>query len=503
MLSAIWNTITLTATRQAISFAIGIVLAWVIARTDLPGRAWLEFGFWIAFFLPALTVLLGWILLLDSHRGMLNKALLALPFVKTAPFEIFSWWGIIWVHLVTTLIPIKVMLFTPAFRNMDASLEEASMASGATTLGTFVRIVVPVLAPTIMVVMVLGLIKSIESFEIELILGSKDHIDVYSTLIYREAMESPPRYGSATALSMVVLLPLLGLVGLQQWLTHRRSHTTVTGKYNSRVRPLGRWRWPTFAIIASMLAVMTVVPIALVVLSTFMTLFGFFEIAEPWTLRHWQATLTNTNFVSALRNTLIVAGATAGLTIVLCTLIAYISVKTRFALRGALDFLTWLPSAIPGVVASLGLLWMFLATPVFRPLYGTTFILIIALTLVGMTLGVQLVKTNLVQLGTELEEASWACGAPRVYTFVRVVLPLIAPCLAVVGVLAFAGAARAVSLVSLLSSQSNRPLALLQLDFMSDGTFERASVVGVIILLLTVGVALVARVFGLRVGPST
>ena len=124
--------------------------------------------------------------------------------------------------------------------------------------------------------------------------------------------------------------------------------------------------------------------------------------------------------------------------------------RTRYIGRKQLDFLTWLPSTVPGIVTSLGLLWLVLKTPIFRPLYGSAWILIIALGFAGMTLGVQLIKSSLLQLGSELEEASWASGAGRFYTLRRVLLPLIAPTMAVVALQTFAAAASAVSLVALL-----------------------------------------------------
>src|SRR5690606_31662803 len=63
MRTAIVNTFTLAISRQSIAIALGIFLAWLIGRTDLPGKNWLELGFWIALFMPALTVTLAWILI--------------------------------------------------------------------------------------------------------------------------------------------------------------------------------------------------------------------------------------------------------------------------------------------------------------------------------------------------------------------------------------------------------------------------------------------------------
>ncbi|HEY0582094.1 MAG TPA: iron ABC transporter permease [Chloroflexota bacterium] len=494
------NTLTLTATRQGIALVIGITVAWLLARTNVPGRSWIEFGFWIASFLPTLTVLLGWIILFDGSRGLVNQWARNIGFTEP-PFEIFSWWGIVWVHITTGTLPVKVILLTPAFRNMDSSLEEASRAAGANTLTTFWRVLIPIMAPTILVVLLLGVIRSMEAFEIELILGAPDHIEVYSTLIYRQVFQQPPEYGTSAALSMAVLAFLVPLIALQQWLTTRRSVTTVSGKFAGRQVQLGRWKWPIFGVLVLMVAVMTALPVSLVVMSTFMRLFGFFT-ADPWTLNNWATTLQHPNFLSSLRNTLVMGGSAAVLSVVIYSLIAYLSVKTRIGARGVLDFLTWLPTAIPGVVISLGFLWMFLQTPFFRPLYNSMFILVLAILIGSLTVGVQVIKAALLQLGNELEEASSATGASWMYTARRIILPLIAPSLGAVAMLTFATAVRSTGLVALLSTRSIAPLSILQLDYLADGSFERASVVGVVVFSLTLAVALLARLLSLRAGGS-
>jgi iron(III) transport system permease protein len=502
VLDALKNTLTLTAARQAIGLVVGVCIAWLLARTDLPFRHWLEFGFWVAVFLPTLTVTLGWIMVFDSFNGLANQLWTWLFRVENGPFNIFSWWGIVWVHLMTGTIPLKVMLLTPAFRNLDASLEEASLAAGAGAVNTFRRVVLPIIAPTMLVVLLLGTIRSFEAFEIELVLGYEANIDVYSTLIYRQATSSPPQFGVATVLSIVVLALLLPIIIWQQWYSARHSVATVTGKFRNQPRRLGAWRWPLFGLVAGLVLVMTVLPVILVMLGTFMSVFGMFAVRDPWTLKNWTTVLTDVNFTSALLNSLVIAGGTALLAMTAFGLIAYLIVRTRYAARSALDFLVWLPSTLPGIVMGLGYLYLFLGTPFLRPIYGTTFILILVAALGSITLTTQVLKTNLRQLGAELEEASATSGGNWLHTMRHVVLPLMAPSLAVVGVLAFSAAARATSHVALLATHNTQPLSILQLNLLTDNNFEAASVIGVFILLMTVGVAAVARLLGLRLGPE-
>jgi len=503
MREAIFNTLTLTATRQLISFAIGVPIAWLLARTNIPGRYWLEFGFWVAFFLPSLTCTLGWILLLDPNYGLLNSLMMKLPFIEAPPFDIFSWWGIVFAHLAGSTLAIKVMLLTPAFRNMDASLEEASRAAGASTPGTLRRIVIPIMGPVILVVFLMGTIRSMEAFETELILGAPRQIEVYSTLIYRQIFDVTPQYGVATAMSMIVLIILLPFIGLQQWLTNRRNHTTISGKYTGRLHRLGRWRLPLFWLLVALLLAITLLPVSFVVLGTFMKIFGYFTLPSgALTTANWAAALQNPQLFEAFKTTILIAGGAAFVAMTTFSLVAYISIRTRFALRGVLDFLTWLPSTIPGIVVGLGFLWLFLGTPIFRPLYGTIWALIIAVALGGMTLGVQIIKTSLVQIGKELEEASAASGAAMFHTFRRIVLPLIAPAVLVVGLLIFASATREISLVALLATGSVKPLSMLQLNYMEDGRYEFATVMGVLILMLTLSAALLSRLISIRLGAG-
>jgi iron(III) transport system permease protein len=150
----------------------------------------------------------------------------------------------------------------------------------------------------------------------------------------------------------------------------------------------------------------------------------------------------------------------------------------------------------------LGLLWLFLENSVLRMLYGTLAALLVAVLITSLTTSVQVIKSNFAQLGSELEEAARASGGSWWYAFRTVLVPLLAPSLLLVGALGFIAAARDISTVVLLATNTTRPLSILQLDFMVDGRYESASVIGVIIMLMTVGVALIARLLGLRIGVN-
>ncbi len=128
------------------------------------------------------------------------------------------------------------------------------------------------------------------------------------------------------------------------------------------------------------------------------------------------------------------------------------------------------------------------------------FLLIVATVVSSMTLGTQIIKSNMMQIGHELEEASRISGAGWAQTFIHVVLPIMVPVLMLVGVMNFISAARDIASVALIATAETKTLALVQLDFMVEGRYETAAVVSLVVVLMSTGVALVARALGLRVG---
>ena len=500
IIKAITNTFTLAITRQVIALFIGAFFAWLIARTDLPMKGMLEFFFWLSFFLPALPETMGWILLLDPKYGLLNQGLIGLGIVSQPLFNIYSFWGIVWAHMGGT-VSIKVMLLAPAFRNLDAALEESSRISGASGWHTFFHILIPVMMPAILVTTILGIIRALEAFEIELLLGTPIGLQVYSTKIHELVTWEPPQFAPAMALSTVFLGLLLVMVAFQRRYIANRVYATVTGRgFSIRRTHLGRWRYPAFALVLSFALVITVLPTILLVTGTFMKLFGFFNIAEPWTLDNWRATLNDPVLLRSLWNTLAIGLGSGIIGVLFYSSIAYVIVKTRYRGRWLLDFLSWLPWSIPGILLGVALLWTFLQTKIFLPIYGTIYLLMVAMVIKSMPFGTQMIKSVLMQLGDDLEEASKVCGGTWVDTFRRIIFPLTMPALITVALVGFISAARDISTVVLLGSGKSRTLSLLMLDFAAGAEFEKATVVAVVIVGLVVGAALIARALGGQVG---
>jgi iron(III) transport system permease protein len=500
LLRSLGNSLLVWSLSVAISFPIGVTIAWILARTKIPFSHTLEFLFWISYMVPALPTTIAWITLLDPDVGVINVALKNLFGLDHGPFNIFSVPGIVWANLMGHGISIKVMLLTPAFRNMDSTLEEAARVGGATNLLTFFKVTLPLMISPMIMVFALQLLRVFQSFETEYLLGLPFGFFVYSTKIYALIRDPVPNYGEATVLASLTLLIIALIIPLQRWILERRRYTTITGSFRPGLIDLGKWNYLSFGAIALLLALLTIGPMVILLLGSFMQRIGYFVLG--FTLDHWRFVLSDPVFVKALRTTLILAASAAILSPLLFSVLAYILVRTRLPGRGALDLIIWSSGAIPGILAGLGLLWVFIGTPFLNALFGTVWALIIVVLLQGKTTGVNIMKGVLVQVGPDMEEAARVAGAGWMRTYFRIWLPLLMPTLILLAVMNFVGAAGATSSIILLASRDTMTLSLmaLELSSLSVSNREAASIISIFIIGFTVAGALVVRYFGRRLG---
>ncbi len=501
-LSALWMSFLISSVRILPSVSIAVVVAWFIARTDMPGGTTIEFLCWFAYFVPDFPMVLAWILLLDPHFGFLNTMAQALPFIDGPIFNPYSFWGIVWVHQAVGGIWFKVMLLAPIFRRLGASLEEAARVSGASTFAMLRRITVPVLSPMILAISALSFIRGLESFNTELLLGTPVGIFVYSTRIYDYIQQEPPAFGQATALGSVFLVVLAVLMYFYwRYLRGNRSFAVVTGQgYSTLKVKLRGWKYVAFGSCLVYFFVMMLLPLVFLVVGSFMRRYGFFEIKSPFTLDHWQNLLSDPIFMVSLKNSLIIATTTAIGGILLYSIVGYIliSKKVKLGSAMALESFCWLPHVMPGILMSLGLLWIFLATPLRTVLYGTVWGIALAMIIKDSPVTTQAFKAAFLQLGSDLEEAARVAGASWGYTYRRVLLPLVAPIAVAVGLLNFGSALTSIGTPVLLYSAKSRPLSILLLEYSFAGELERAACLGLLITVFICIMMLVGRKLGLK-----
>jgi iron(III) transport system permease protein len=500
LLASLGNSLLIWSLTVSLSFPIGVAIAWFLARTKIPYSHTLEFLFWVSYMVPSLPTTIAWITLLDPDVGMINIALKKLFQLDQGPFNIFSVPGIVWANLMGHGISIKVMLLTPAFRNMDATLEEAARVGGAGNFRTLFKVTLPLMIAPMIMVFALQLLRVFQSFETEYLLGLPFGFFVYSTKIFALIRNQVPNYGEATVLASITLLMIALIIPLQRWILERRRYTTITGNFRPGLIDLHAGNYVAFTVIALLLIFLTVGPLAILVLGSFMQRIGYFVLG--FTLDHWRFVLTDPVFVKALRTTLALAGSAAIISPLLFSILAYILVRTRLPGRGVLDLMIWSSGAIPGILAGLGLLWVFIGTPLLNFLFGTIWALIIVVMLQGKTTGVNIMKGVFVQVGADMEEAARVSGAGWIRTYWRIWLPLLMPTLILLSVMNFVSAAGATSSIILLASRDTMTLSLMALELSSTAVNNReaASIISIFIIAFTMTGALLIRYFGLRLG---
>ena len=488
------TTVLLVGAKTILAVVFATTLAWIVTRTDTPFRGTLEVLATLPFFVPGLLEAIAWIMLLSPNTGTINVFLRGLLGLSGAPFNIYSPGGMIWVLSLGSTSFI-FLLIVNSLRNMDASLEESARASGAGPLRTALTITLPLVAPVILSAGLLSFIRAMDSFETTTLLGLPAKVYVFSNRIYAAVQyDYPVNYGLATALGVSFFVLMIALIYMQNRLLRGRDFSIVTGKgYRPREVRLGAFRYVALAFCVVYFLIATALPLSQVFIGSFLKVFSLPR-WDLFTFDNYLAILSDLTLWRGLINTFIVCGVAAAVTVLLCTMVAYITTRTRFVGRRALDIVSWLPWAIPGIVAGLGMLWAYITLPL--PLYGTLVLLVIVLMTTGLPLGTRLMSGVMVQLGNELEESSRVHGASWQYTFVHIVAPLLKPALAGAFLLLFVGFSRAVSATILFAGPGTELLAVTLFSYSQAGRFQIVSALAIVLMIINVTALVIARRFG-------
>jgi iron(III) transport system permease protein len=386
-------------------------------------------------------------------------------------------------------VPFVFLLLSAAMRTMNPALEEASSASGARPLTTFLRVTLPVLRPGVLAPLILATLVALEQFEMPLIIGFPARINVFSTRIYFELNpeDELPAYGKAAAVALLFLVAAVVLLAIYNNLIKRADRfVTVTGKgYRPTRYPLGRWRVPALLFVGFYLAVGAILPAVVLVWTSFSG-----GSNESLNLDAYRALFADRRFWPAVGNTFLVAALSAGLITLVGALLAWQILRLRFPGRALLDVVSFMSIGIPSVIAGFAVMVLHLTIPI--GLYGTVWILILAYSY-RLAVSTRLSRASLMQIHAELEEASAASGGRWLDTVRRVVLPLLAPSLMASFVLLFIVGFREFTIPMVLQSEDNWVLSVIMWKLQADRQTAQAAAVGTLILLFVTPVIFVLR----------
>ena len=485
----------------ALTFLIGTFLAWVSERTNTPLKKLFVVMSLIPFIIPGILSTISWILLLSPKIGLINIAVKDVLGLESAPFNIYSMWGMIWAESIH-LYPLVFLLMSAAFRNMDTSLEEAALTAGSSTAQTFFRVTLPLMRPAMFSLLLINFIRGIEAFEVPALIGVPAKISVFTTKIFLAIHQFPSDFGLAGAYAVTLLaISTVGVLIYGRITRKEERYATVTGKgYRPRVIDLGAWKFVTLGISFLIFFLAVILPVFVLLWSSFIPYYGVpsRELMAKMTWANYQYILNYPLALTAFKNSFYLSVGSATLVMLLTSVIAWITVKTKLPGRALLDNMTFIPIAMPGIVLGVSLIWVYLTLPI--PIYGTIWVLLLAYMTKFMPYGIRAASASMIQINKELEEASLTAGGTWFQTFRKIVLPLLMPGFTAGWIYISIIALRELSTSILLYSYNSTVLSIMAFDLWEGGQYTYVCALGVLMVLLLVTMAFTARKLGARIG---
>lgn len=502
--SLVLNSITYAAGTCLFSLLLGTGLAFLVERTNTPFKTLFTALALIPLIIPGILHAISWILLLSPRIGFINRALMDLFNLQNPPFDIFSMAGMIWVEGLH-LSPLVFVMMAAAFHSIDPSMEEAALISGARYPKVIRQITLRLAAPAIGASILIMFIRGLESFEVPALIGMRSGIRVLTTRIWLALREFPPNYGLAAAFSVgLLLLSLVGLAFYYRLLARNRSFATITGKgFRPHVIDLGRWRFVSGGFLFLYFFTLVGLPFLILLWTSLNPIYLYPSIEKLGllSLENYRFVLNMDRTRTAFANSMI-SSLGSGLVVMSVTaVIAWITVKSRWVGRSAIDALTFLPITIPGIVLGVSLLWVYLVLPL--PVYGTIWILLLSYVTRYMPYGVRMNSSSMIQISNELEEAAYVSGSSRLQTFWRITLPLLKPGLIAGFIYIVIVSFRELSSSILLYSSQSIVVSILIFDMWDGGQFSEVAALSIMLMLFLVcAVSLANRLgslFGVQV----
>ena len=435
----ILNTLTVSVAATVMALVLGFVMAWIITRTNVPGRRFFEQMMVVPYYLTPLLGALAWSLLGTPESGFLNQVFRALG-GKEYLIDINTPYGIAWVMALFEGSVAFVMIGA-VMKSMDPALEEASQVMGASRLRTMLRITLPLVLPGVLGAAVFVFAEMLGSFAAALVLGLPNRYYVVTTAIYQLVQQYPPKIPVAAAMGTSLFVVMFVTLFIYRRIILAGSYVTITGKaFRPRVNDVGRLRWVLLAVCVFYLFCSVVLPLLTLFYASIQKISTAFPAASNFTTEHFYKAFTMNAATTALGNSLWLALWTATLGVTLMGLISWIIYRSRLPGSSVIEYIVMFPQSVPRLIFAFGMMWAWLIFPI--PIYGTLWLLLIAYLTVFLPLGVRTISGVMLQIDKSLEECAQMCGAGWGYRMRTVTVPLLWPGLIAAWLLLFVASIR-------------------------------------------------------------
>lgn len=476
------NTIYISLAVTLVSVIITFPLAWLIGRTDLPGKGFFRTTFVASYMIPPYVGAIAWTQLLNPKVGYLNEWLVSTFGLAEAPFNIYGIGGLIWVFTLF-YSPFAFITISRALEKMDPSLEEASRIAGASPIGTLWRVTLPLMYPSIIAGGVLVFIGVGSAFGIPAIVGMPAQIEVLTTRIVTYVyLGTGKGIRDATALAVSLMIAANFILYASTYLLARKDYTTISGKSTRPILvELGRWKWPMAALVSLYGIIAIALPLGSIVVTSLIKSLSRPITLDNLTVANWLAALKNDQYMDPLWISFVAGAIAATLATVLALFVAYLLVKTRVRGRELPDALSTLGGATPSIVIALALIITF-SGEFGLNLYSTMAILVVAYMVKYLTMAVRTIAASLSQVHSSLEEAALNSGASWLQSLRDIMLPLIGPSIVAGWFLVFMPSFYELTMSIILYGSKTKTIGVLLYELQTYADPQDASVLAVIIL---------------------
>lgn len=486
------NSVIYAAGAALLGTAVGAMLAWIVARTNTPGKALVELMPLYPILMPTIMKNIAWILLLAPKSGILNGMLEQFFGITTPFFNAFSMAGMIWVFGLAC-VPLGYLFLLPVFLSFDPSLEESAYIAGSKPMHTMLKITFPLAVPAFLSAFVLNFLRGLRSFETPVLQGTPGNIKVFVSRVY-DSMALEFNTGLATSYS--VILVVLSVITLYFYVRATRfseRYATITGKgYRVRVIDIGPWKYLTFfAVFLYFLAGILIPFVVLIVVSMipYYDYDTFMKFPTNAVLTNYFIVMKHPSFVTGLYNSLVLSVSIAGITVLAGITMAFTIYRTRAWGTKLFEFIGTLPLAFPPLVLSVGLVIIFIGTP----LYNSLWALGIGLFVAYFPYAFRNASGSIVNIHKELDEAAWVHGARWRHVFFKITLPILKPSVGGALFYIFIEAIRNVDVAVLLTAPGKEYGPVTLFEYFRVGQWAEAAAGGVIYLIILIVAVSIAK----------
>lgn len=488
--AAVWNSATLVAFVTIGACALGIPLAWIVARTDAPGRSLVTLAAGVSFVIPTFISVISWIFLAAPNSGYLNALAIRYLGFESAPFNIMSFTGLVFIEIVG-VYPLVFFAVSAALANVDASNEQAARILGAGKLRTTLTITLPLVRPAILSAVILVMLDALSSFGAPAAIGTMANFSVLTTKIY-DLLKFPPQFNYAAAVAMPIMVFTAISILIQKYAIRAENFRTLTGKSNSeQVTRLGPWRWVAGGFCLVVVFATAILPISSLFLLSVLSSFGSEITLGNLVTKHY-GLIFDGEFVAraSILNSLILALATATVCATLGLVLGWVVERVRFFGREVISFLVMIAYGFPSIAYAVGILMGYV-----NLFYGTLTLILIAYAGKLLPIAFVLVRNGIQQLSTDLEEAARISGAGWLRGLKDVTFPLMRGAVGIAWVLVFSLSLRELSMSAILTQADTQVMPTVVIQFIEDGAIELAAALSVVIVTVCISILGLIRFF--------